>query len=69
MSKDKLEETEDGYYERVGDVLEWRWKEGHEPGGMGVKVLAPEDAPQDVPNSTATASAVVPPKRKTTRKK
>lgn len=61
----KHEETEDGYYEQVGDVLEWKWKKGHEPHAMGVKLVAAEDAPQDVPNSTATASAVVPPKRKT----
>ena len=66
---DKVEETEDGYYEQVGDVLEWKWKKGHEPGAMGVKLVAAEDAPQDVPNSTATASAVVAPKRKTTRRK
>jgi hypothetical protein len=28
---------EDGYYEQVGDVQEWRWKKGHEP-----KVDVPE---------------------------
>lgn len=24
---EKLDETEDGYYEQVGDVREWRWKD------------------------------------------
>ncbi len=23
---EKIEETAEGYYEQVGDVLEWRWK-------------------------------------------
>ena len=32
MAEEKLQETEEGYYVQSGDVLEWKWKPGHEPG-------------------------------------
>lgn len=47
---EKIQETEDGYYVRVGDVLEWKWKGGEASSS---------------PVSTSSASEVVKPKRKT----
>lgn len=53
MADERIDETEDGYYVRVGDVHEWRWKDGHEPRGYGAvmtmdtaaEVVPPPDAP------------------------
>lgn len=51
----KVQETEDGYYEQHGDVLEWRWK-----GQPSIEAPAPV--------TTESVAPVVKPKRKSVRK-
>ena len=61
---EKIDETDEGYYERHGDVVEWVWKSGHEPKEYGaVMVVAPEtpkprpkakDEPEPAPAKKAT---------------
>jgi hypothetical protein len=44
MVEERFEETDDGYYEQVGDVKEWRWKEEHE---SAPKAEEPEGEEED----------------------
>jgi len=46
---ERIQETDDGYYEQVGDVLEWRWK---------------KDEPKDEPKKVTTKTAEVLTKKK-----
>jgi len=57
MAEERLEETDAGYYVRNGDVKEWQWKPGHEPGATPY----PEFEPQP-------EEPKVEPKRKVTKK-
>jgi len=47
MAEEKIQETDDGYYVRSGDVLEWKWKKD-EP-----KKAEPKAEPKKVTTKTA----------------
>jgi hypothetical protein len=41
MAEEKIQETDEGYYVRSGDILEWRWKKD-EPKKAEVKKAEPK---------------------------
>jgi hypothetical protein len=46
MAEEKIQETDEGYYVRSGDVLEWKWKKDE-----------PKDEPKAEPKKVTTKTA------------
>ena len=48
MAEERIQETDEGYYVRSGDVLEWKWKKDE-----------PKDEPKAGPKKVTTKTAEV----------